>query len=159
MARVRRVHAGIALVLALTAAACGGDDGPTGPAQEVQIPFTSQQSACAGVFPGILTVTALYGPSGATVNNVIPGTYRVTGTYDLTGSGVTTGTISLGFLGSVVTGQGGQQAASQPFTVPVGSLTGNFQAIQGFLQLTAGSGRPVVDFVVGSSAYDCVSLH
>jgi hypothetical protein len=159
MATLRGLARGVAVALVLAALdGCGGD-GATGPDHLVRIPFTQQQTWCAGVFPGILTVTDLYGPRGATVDNVLPGTYRAVGTYNLTGSGVSSGVVEVGFLGTMTTGQGGQQAASHPDTIPAGSVTGSFDAIQGFLELSAGSGRPLVDFVVGSSVYDCVSLH
>lgn len=148
-----------ALLVGAVLSSCGGDKA-TGPEASalVNIPFSRQETWCAGFFPGIIQVSELRGPRGATITNITPGTYQARGTYDLTGSGVTGGVIELGFLGSVVTGQNGQQAESRPQTVS-GTLTGSFEVVQGFLELTQGPGTPTVDFVVGSEVYDCVALY
>lgn len=106
-----------------------------------------------------LTITELKGPQGATVNNIKAGKYIAKGTYNLTGSGYTTGEISLGFIGSIITGENGKTAETKTYTIPSGQLTGTYEVIQEILRLESGPGNPCVSFVVGSTMYDRITLY
>jgi hypothetical protein len=156
LARHQRLAAGM---LAAIAGACGGgSDGGTGPSDDlVAIAFSSVVRWCSPFNPGVLTVTQLLGPRGATLTNTIPGRYVARGTYTLTGTGITSGEIEVGFAGSVVTAEGGESVAQQPHLVSGGG-SGSFEARGGFIRRTSGSGRPLVNFFSGSSAIDCVEL-
>ena len=159
MFQVGRIRAAgwVALVGALVA--CGSDDGTGPPGGLVRIQFTRVEEWCAAFNPGVLNVTELWGPRGATVANPTPGEYMARGSFDLAGTGVTSGSISVGFLGNVITGSGGQSIDQQPHTVSAGETSGTFEARGGFLELQSGPGTPVVDFSSGSSMIDCVALY
>jgi hypothetical protein len=101
-----------------------------------------------------LTVKELLGPPGATIKNIIPGTYVARGTYDLTGSSFTNGTISLGFLGKVSIGAG-----ERDFLITEGQLTGTFEVNQVLLEMFKGPFTPYVDFTVGHWMHDRVELY
>lgn len=150
----------LALCAALACAPLGcKSDKSTGPSTSlVTIPFTAQDSWCAGYAPGVITVTQLLGPSGASTTNVLPGTWVVRGTYNLTGTGYTNAVIEMSFLGSVVVAQNGQSVPQVPFTIS-GTLSGNFEARGGFLELTSGPGTPGAMISSGSNALDCLVLH
>ena len=154
-----RLVMSLPIALALTFVGCNSDKS-TGPSNNapVNIPFSSQASWCAGYAPGVIHVTQLMGPSGASTTNVLPGVWVVKGTYTLTGTAYTTAVIQMSFLGSVVTADGTGSVAQVPYTVTAANLSGTFEARGGFLQLTSGPGTPGVMIASGSSALDCVSL-
>ena len=107
----------------------------------------------------ILTISVLLGPKGAGISNIIPGKYIAKGTYDLTGSSFTTGEISLGFLGNIITGEDGKTAEEKDHTILDGQLSGSYEVIQEIFRLESGPGNPVVDFVVGSTMHDRITLY
>ncbi|MFC2083540.1 hypothetical protein ACFLS9_00640 [Bacteroidota bacterium] len=107
----------------------------------------------------ILTISELLGPNGARIDNIIPGKYVARGTYDLTGNSFTTGEISLGFLGNIITGEGGKTAEEKDYIIPDGQLRGSYEVIQEIIRLDSGSGNPVVEFVIGSTMYDRITLY
>lgn len=157
----RRRFGFLAALLLGVATACGGDgDGSTGPEGPssglVPISWTRAEHQCPG--PAILTVTELFGPRGARIGNIIPGTYLARGRYNLTGTSLTGGEISLGFLGRIITGLDGTMAEERTFIVPSGELTGTYEVVQGILELAEGPGNPVVDFVIGNTVHDCLAL-
>jgi hypothetical protein len=140
---------------------CGSESStaPSAPSGPEPISFSRSERWCSPFNPGVLTVSALLGPRGSTTSNTLPGTYVARGAYNLTGTGVTGGTIEVGFLGSVVTGEGGQSVQQHPYVVPAGMLSGTYEASGGFLRRTSGPGTPLVDLVSGSSVIDCVALY
>jgi len=153
---LRRFVTGVVSCGALIA--CGGSDG--GPSNDLaRIAFSQVQRWCSPFNPGVLTVTELWGPAGSTTANPLPGTYLAKGRFNLTGTGVTDGTIEVGFLGTVTTGQNGESVEQRPDTVSAGQVSGPFEARGGFLTLQSGPGTPTVDFFSGSSVIDCVALY
>jgi len=106
-----------------------------------------------------LTITELWGPKGARIDNIIPGKYVAKGTYNLTGSSFTDGVISLKFIGTIITGENNKTAEVKTYTIPSGQLTGTYEVIQGIIRLESGPGNPCVDFVIGSTMYDMVTLY
>jgi hypothetical protein len=140
--------------------ACSSDKA-TGTSDEmVRISFARQQSWCAGFLSGIVTVTELWGPSGATLSNTTPGKYMMRGTYNLPVTSTPSNVgISMSFDGSVTTAQGSQSVPQVDFSVPAGSKQGSFEVRGGFLSRTGGTGRPGVMASSGSSALDCVALY
>lgn len=139
---------------------CGGDKS-TGPDSSgpVNIPFSSQSSSCAGYAPGVIHVTQLLGPRGASTSNVLPGVWMARGTFALGGTAYTSAEIRIGFVGSVVVAEGANSVPQSPHVVTAANLSGSFEATGGFIRLEAGPGTPVVMISSGSSALDCVTLH
>jgi hypothetical protein len=99
------------LVIAAVLAGCEGDGGSDqGTTSEDATPglhpiaFSSYSHGSG--FEHILTVTEFFGPEGASLNNIVPGTYVARGTYDLTGTAVLqrlgdgSASIALGFMGA-----------------------------------------------------------
>lgn len=156
MKRISRRMLLAGFALAATSWACGDTTGPGG---MVDVPFSGQRSWCAGFAPGVINVTQLMGPRGASLTNVLPGVWLARGTYDIAGTGYTSAVIDIGFIGNVVTGQDGESVEQVPYTVTGGALSGSFEAKGGFLQLTDGPGTPTVMISSGSSALDCVELY
>ena len=101
-----------------------------------------------------LTVEELLGPPGATIKNIIPGSYVVRGRYDLTGSPYTNGKITLGFSGKIISGDG-----ENDFIIKEGKLTGTFEVNQVLLEKLKGPFTPYVDFIVGPIMHDRVELY
>ncbi len=134
-------------------------DNPTGPSDGLYPMTWSRVEHYYGGSTGYLTITELFGPKGAKVNKVIPGKYLARGTYNLTGSSFTTGEIDLGFIGSVITSEGGKIAESKTYTITQGQLTGTFEVVQEFFKLQSGPGNPCVSFVVGSTMWDRITLY
>lgn len=134
------------------------EDNPTESSQLYVITW-SRAEHYYGSSSHYLTITELKGPKGASVTNIKAGKYVAKGTYDLTGSGYTTGEISLGFIGSIITGEDGKTAESQTYTITAGQLTGTFEVIQEIIRLESGPGNPCVSFVVGSTMHDRVTLY
>jgi len=133
-------------------------DSPTEPSSELNAISWSRVEHYYGN-RNILTISELLGPKGARIGNIIPGKYIAKGTYDLTGSSFTTGEIHLGFLGNIITGENGKTAEEKTFIIPDGQLSGNYEVIQEILRLESGPGNPCVDFVVGSTIHDRITLY
>ena len=106
-----------------------------------------------------LTISELLGPQGASISNIVPGTYIAKGIYDLTGSRYTTGKISLRFLGTIVTAEYGKTTEMIEYIIPDGKLRGSYAVMQEILRLESGPGTPSVGFVVGSTVHDCITLY
>ena len=153
---IRMVLGGVMLCAASWA--CGGDGDTTGPDAMGNIPFSGQSSTCAGFAPGVIHVTQLMGPRGASLTNVLPGAWLARGTYDLTGTAYTTAEIFITFEGTVVTGENGQSIEDVPYMVNAANLSGTFEATGGFVRITSGSGAPGVMIASGSSALECIGL-
>ncbi len=150
----------ISLLVLLTICLLGCDkDSPTKPSSELYSISWSRVEHYYGNGNNFLTITELQGPKGASISNIIPGKYVAQGTYNLTGSSFTTGEISLGFLGNIITGEDGKTAEEQDYIIPDGQLIGNYEVIQEIFQLESGSGNPLVEFSVGSTMYDRITLY
>lgn len=150
----------LAFFVLSVSAGCGKKDSPTESSSDSLVQITwNRVEHYYGSSHNYLTISELMGPSGASVRNIIPGKYIARGTYNLTGSGFTNGTISLGFVGSIITGENGRFAEQKEYIIPNGQLQGSYEVIQEILRLESGPGNPTVSFVVGSTLWDAVTLY
>lgn len=99
-----------------------------------------------GAIEGLFHVAKLSGPKGATLDNLIPGTYKAEGIYDLSTlatitSGLDSVVICLRFVGAgqIVTGKNGLSAAHKNYVIDRSNLKGSFTAISGFLEIASGN--------------------
>ncbi len=132
----------LVLIIAMSSVLAGcSKDSPTESSQYFQMSWN--RAVYAG--DSTLTITELWGPSGASVTNIIPGKYKARGTYDLTRTNMTTGTISLGFAGTIVTMKNDRRAEHADYSIPEGQLTGTYETVQEILEIKNGPNNPIIE--------------